>query len=200
MTTFDIIALIIFLAFLARGIWTGLIHQLTFLAALLLGFLAAGRLHSLSAHMLESFITNRQLNFLVTYVLLFVVAYLLVMLLGKGLKKVMSITFLGWFDRLLGGLFGIIKAVFIASLIFMIVNAFLSGTNNGLKNSLSYPFFIESSQTILMVVKDKKLRDQFLPKKPAILPDLLFSPITVPGGKAVRGNAQEISKNDHLIQ
>jgi membrane protein required for colicin V production len=130
------------MAFLARGLWTGFIRQLTFIAALLLGFLAAGRFHGQSVHLLESIIANRQLNFLITYVLLFVIVYLLVMLLGKGLKKVMSITFLGWFDRLLGGLFGILKAVFITSLIFMVVNAFLSGTNNGLKNSLSYPFFM----------------------------------------------------------
>jgi len=188
MTAFDAIILIIVLLFLARGIWVGLIGQLAFLVALPLGFLAAGTFYTKLGHLLLPVVPNPQASFLLTYVLLFIATYLLIMLIGKGLKKVMNITFLGWFDRLMGGLFGLGKAVFLSTLLFMTLSGFVAGPRSFFSNSLSTPYLANCSKYMLTMIRDNDLRHRFLPKKPAIS-TLLAQPI--PTGKPLKGNAKK---------
>ncbi|MDH3393920.1 MAG: CvpA family protein [Desulfobulbaceae bacterium] len=188
MTAFDAIILIIVLLFLARGIWVGLIGQLAFLVALPLGFFAAGTFYTKLGHLLLPVVPNPQASFLLTYVLLFLATYLVIMLIGKGLKKVMSITLLGWFDRMMGGLFGLGKAVFLCTLLFMTLSGFTAGPRSFFSNSLSTPYLANCSEFMLTMVRDNDLRHRFLPKKPAIS-TLLAQPI--PKGKPLKGNAKK---------
>ena len=46
----------------------------------------------------------------------------------------MDVTLTTWFDRTVGGLFGVIKGAFFVSLLFVFIGSFLSGSNNYLKN------------------------------------------------------------------
>ena len=99
---------------------------------------------------------------------MFLLFFFLIKLVGLGLKKVMDITLMGWFDRTMGGLFGFIKGVFFTSLLFIMVASYLSGSNKYLKKSLSYPVLSKSSQGLLALIQDKKLRSYFIPREPAI--------------------------------
>ena len=117
-TIFDALVVVLCLGFLARGIWVGFIRQISFFLALILGFYLTGQFHSEFYKLALPFLDNPQVVFFGTYVILFVVIYFSVMLIGLGLRKVMNITFLGWFDRTLGGLFGLAKGVFLACLLF----------------------------------------------------------------------------------
>lgn len=197
MTYFDAIILILFLFFLIRGAWVGFIGQLAFLAALVLGFAAAGALYHQVAGYAAPWIEQPQLGFLVTYMLLFLAVYSLTILIGKGLRKVMTITMLGWFDRLLGGLFGLGKGVFVASLLFMVTAGFLSGSRSLLRDSFCYPFLAVSSGYVLIFVRDANLRERFLPKEPAI-PDLMTA--TVPAGESVRREVEQIAEEHRLVE
>ena len=84
------------------------------------------------------------------------------------MKKVMDITLSPWFDRTVGGLFGVIKGVFFASLIFVVMTSYLSGSNKYLKKSITYPFLRQSSKVILAFIRDYDLRSYFIPREPAI--------------------------------
>ncbi len=106
--------------------------------------------------------------FLITYILLFIAFFFLIKLVGLGLTKVMDITLSTWFDRAVGGLFGIIKGIFITSLIFVVITSYLSGSNKYLKKSITYPFLTQSSKVILTFIRDHDLRSYFIPKEPAI--------------------------------
>ena len=155
MTSVDTIFLIIILSLTARGIWTGFVRQIAFIAALILGFAAAGRFYEYFADLVLPFITIPQLAFFVTYILLFVVVYFLVMLAGTALKKVMNISLLNGFDRTMGGAFGLGKGVFVASLIFVILAGSLSNSGPFLRKSSSYPFF--KSRRIVQDLKFQSL-------------------------------------------
>ncbi|MDH4320676.1 MAG: CvpA family protein [Desulfobulbaceae bacterium] len=193
MTAFDAIILIIFLLFLGRGIWVGLIGQLAFLVALPVAFLAAGAFYGRLGHLLLPVVPNPQSCFLLTYVLLFVATYLLIILIGKGLKMVMNVTLLGWFDRLMGGLLGLGKAAFLCTLLFMTLSGFTAGPRSFFSNSLSTPYLATSSEYMLTMIQDQDLRHRFLPKKPAI--SELLTP-TVPAGKPLAGNTKVKPKQD----
>jgi len=100
---------------------------------------------------------------------LFVAFFYLIKLLGLGLKQVMDITLTAWFDRVVGGLFGVIKGVFFSSLILIGISSYLSGSNKYLKDSFTYPFLSKSSKAILLFIRDYDLRSYFIPKEPAIM-------------------------------
>ena len=167
-TAFDVLILVIFLAFLVRGIWIGFIRQISSLIAMLGGFLLAGYFDKDFYHFLMPYFKNSQTVFLITYILLFVAFFFLIKLVGMGLKKVMDVTLTPWFDRTVGGLFGVIKGVFLASLIFVVSTSYLSGSNKYLKKSITYPFLAQSSKVILTFIRDYDLRSYFIPKEPAI--------------------------------
>jgi membrane protein required for colicin V production len=167
-TSFDIAVLILSAILIAHGIWVGCIRQLASIFALIVGFVVAGRLCNNFYHTILPFIRSPNLAFIVSYLILFIVIYLAVILLGMGLKKVVDIVLLGWFDRVLGGLLGAAKALFIASLVFMFLSSILSGSNNFLRRSMSYPYLAFSSEYILRLIRNADLRSSFRPKEPAI--------------------------------
>ena len=119
MTAIDFGVIAIILIFLVRGIWIGFIRQLASLAALILGYLFAGRYYEQISPRLSSVISSPQLSFLVTYALLFLAVFVGVLALGYVLKKVMSLSLLGWFDRFMGGIFGLVKAGVVVTVLFM---------------------------------------------------------------------------------
>ncbi len=172
-TLFDILVALICLVFLVRGIWVGFVRQLATIAALFLGFYLAGRYHREIYDLVLPFLNSRQLAFVLTYLIIMLLIYVAGVLLGLLLKKVMTLSMLTWFDRLLGGIFGLGKGFFVSCLIFMALAAFISGTNNFLRRSLSFPLLTASSKVILDLVQDPELRGFFLPRKPAIMPDSL---------------------------
>lgn len=177
---FGVIAII--LLFLVRGIWIGFVRQLASLAGLILGYLFAGRYYEQISPRLSSVISSPQLAFLVTYVLLFLAVFLGVMALGFVLKKVMSLSLLGWFDRLLGGIFGLVKAGVVVTVGFMVLSGLLADNNPLMANSLAAPHLTKSSEFLLSFVPDQNLHRHLLPKASAIvLPDL-----AIPAGQPVR--------------
>ena len=167
-TAFDVLALLIFLAFLVRGILIGFIRQISSLTAMIGGFILAGYFDNEFYRLILPYIENSHTAFLITYILLFVAFFYLIKLLGLGLKKVMDVSLTTWFDRTIGGLFGVIKGIFFISLLFVVVGSFLSGSNNYLKKSVSYPLLSSISKVILTFIQDHDLRSYFKTKEPAI--------------------------------
>jgi membrane protein required for colicin V production len=197
MTSFDAIILVLFFLFLVRGAWVGFIGQLAFLAAIVLGFAAAVALYDRVAALIAPWIEQPQLGFLVTFLLLFLPVYLLITLIGKGLRKVMTITRLTWLDRMLGGLFGLGKGIFVISLLFLTLAGFLPSSRPLLRDSFCYPFLAVTSGYILIFVHDANLRERLLPKGPAISGSLTSS---VPAGKPARREVKQKAKEHRLVQ
>lgn len=195
MTYLDAGVLIILLLFLVRGLWIGLVRQLASIAALVFGFIAAGHYYQQFGVLLESFVPSR-LSFLITYGLLFLAVYLAVIGVGYGLRKVMSISFLGWFDRLMGGVFGLSKAVILATVLFMAFTGFMAASDPVLQRSYSTPYLTTSSRFFMTFIRDQKLQSQFLPREPAIS---ILRPLAVPEAKTVGGDTQPKAKQDKLI-
>ena len=167
-TAFDVLALLIFVAILVRGVWVGFIRQISSLIAMIGGFALAGYFDSEFYRLILPYIDNSHTAFLITYIVLFIAFFFLIKLAGLGLKKVMDVSLTTWFDRTVGGLFGIAKGIFFVSLLFVVTTSFMSGSNNYLKKSISYPFLSSSSKAILTFIQDHDIRSYFVPKEPAI--------------------------------
>ena len=190
MTSFDTFVLIIVVALLIRGIWTGFIRQIAFVLALILGFIFAGVLTGPLARLVEFAIANPVPRFLLVYLLLFGLGALAVVLAGKSLQKLAESANLSWLDRVLGGTLGLFKAIFISCLLFLFATLIWPPNRDYLKSTLFYPVLSRASLVLMSFVKDDELRYHFLGKDMLIRERIYstppVSPPSVPSGEHVR--------------
>ena len=121
----DIIILVIVAASAIWGIVKGFVRQIASIAALLLGLWCAFKFTApISAEIKEFLSLEIEQN--VMHVIIFAAIFLLVMIashfISKGIESILKLSMLGWLNRLLGFLFGAIKATILLSVIAYIVN------------------------------------------------------------------------------
>ncbi len=168
LTSFDSIIALLFLIFIARGIWIGFMRQLAAFLALVGSYWLAGRYSGELIPYVKQFVENPKLVFLASFALLFLVSAILFILAGKVLRRVMEITLLGWFDRFLGLLLGGVKAGVLSVLLYMFLSSMLSSSNTLLSKSLSAPYLKQGADVVRRIIQDRQLREEFVPKEPAI--------------------------------
>ncbi len=120
---------------LIRGIFRGLIKELSSIVGVLAGFYAAYTYYPLVASQLSRWITNAAYLKTVSFLLLFIFVYLLISVAGAILKYLMNIAFLGWLDRLLGAFFGSLKGCLITAVVILALTTFLPSKANVIQKS-----------------------------------------------------------------
>lgn len=125
MNWLDIVLAIPLLWFLYKGFRNGLIIELASLAALVLGIYVA--LHFsfyVEGYLLENFEIDDKYLYIISFAITFIIVALLVYLVGKIIHKVISIVALGFLNRLAGGVFGLLKAALVLSVVLYFINGF----------------------------------------------------------------------------
>ncbi|GBD94526.1 colicin V production protein [bacterium BMS3Abin05] len=122
MNIFDIAILVILLIFTLRGIFKGLIGEVTGFIAIILALIFAVRWMSAGTAFILS-ILNLSTVFavMISFVLIFVTVFWGTIMLGRTLRKILKISMLGWLDHLGGAAFGLLKGAVIASLLVILL-------------------------------------------------------------------------------
>jgi membrane protein required for colicin V production len=165
---YDFVIIGILLLFTIRGFWVGFLCQITTLVALLLGYIIAGQYHDKLFPFLRGVTENPHAVFWISYVILFAITYVVIMLIGRVLAKVVEMTIAGWFDKLLGGALGLVKAVILVVILNMVLSGVLSPEHTMLRNCFFSPYLKQGTEIFQSFIKDDAMRDAFSPKKPAI--------------------------------
>ena len=165
---FDFVIIGIMLLLTIRGFWVGFLRQITTLVALLLGYIISGQYHDKLFPFLREVTENPQAVFWTSYVILFAITYVVIMLMGKVLAKVVELTLAGWFDKLLGGALGAVKAVILIVLLNMVLSGVLAPENKMLRNCYLSPYLQQATEIFQSFIKDEKFRETFSQKMPAI--------------------------------
>jgi membrane protein required for colicin V production len=168
LTGFDFVIIALLLLFIIRGLWVGFLRQITTLVALLVGYVIAGQYHDKLFPFLRGLTDNPHAVFWSSYVILFGITYVVTMLLGKGLARVVELTVAGWFDKMLGGVLGAVKAAVLIVLLNMVLSGVLAPENTMLRNCQLCPYVSQATDYFRSLIKDDTLREAFLQKKPAI--------------------------------
>ena len=179
LTAYDLVIAAIFIFFVARGIWVGLLGQVTVIVALYVGYLVSGQYHDKLFPFLRGVSDNPQVVFLLAYAILFACTYVVTMLLGKALTRVMQLTIAGWFDKVLGAILGAVKALILAILLHMLLTTFLAADTPILRQCRLCPYLSQAITLFQQVIKDDKIRQAFQKKQPAIS-DRVVAPPAVP--------------------
>ena len=172
-TSFDVIVILIFLLFIIRGTWIGFMRQIAIFFALIGSYILAGSYTGQMVPLVSGFIENPKAVFYISFFTLFLLGSVFMLLTGKVLRLVMELTMATWFDRTLGMLLGLVKGLFITSILYMIMSSSMVSSNELLQKSFTTPVLATGSDIIQQVIRDEELRTLFLPKEPAILPEEL---------------------------
>jgi len=153
----DIFIVIILAYCLIRGIFSGLIRELSAIVGVFAGFYGAYTYYPEVAKLLSRWISDTAYLNILSFLIIFCLLFILVSILGVIIKYVLKIAFLGWVDRICGAGFGAVKGILIVSVILITLTAFLSKGTPVIRDSLLAPHVTLISQNMAKVVsKDMK--------------------------------------------
>jgi membrane protein required for colicin V production len=154
---FDIIVIVILGYCLIRGVFRGLIKELSSIIGVLSGFYAAFTYYMLLAKPLSKWITNTGYLNILSFLIIFCGVFIIISILGVIINYLLKIAFLGWLDRILGSVFGAMKGILIVSVLLIAFTAFLPKGTPVIKDSLLSPYVTLISEKVAKVVsKDMK--------------------------------------------
>lgn len=149
MATLDIIIIAIVLAAAIWGLFKGFISQAVSILALILGIWCASRFTGFLTSKVDGWfnldIAQDSLH-IILFAVIFIVVAILAHFIGKGIESIIKLSLLGWVNRLLGLLFGALKAIVILGIAIYAIN-YLNNTFNLIpkevfSNSRGYGFLL----------------------------------------------------------
>jgi membrane protein required for colicin V production len=147
MNTFDIVILLVLSIFIIRGIFRGFINELITLIGLVIGYLVAITYLDLAMSFIISIFPDLPeiAIKIVCFAGIFIGTNILLRFAAHFLTKTLSFAMLGWLNRLLGGLVGLLKSILIITIITFLTNLLPYSevllNKIGTNNSYFYPLF-----------------------------------------------------------
>ena len=145
-----------------------MLRQVVQLLALYLGYFVASRHHAQLFPFLDDISDNPKVVFLAAYVIAFALTYVVAFLLGRGLGKVIQVTITPWFDRILGAVLGLAKALILVILVHMLLGTLMAPDNEILRSCRTCPALNQLSDLTREIIRDENIREALRHKKPAI--------------------------------
>jgi membrane protein required for colicin V production len=147
MAGLDLVILILSAFLLIKGIWKGFVKEIAGIAAVLIGVVLSFLFHDRIEPTVGQYIGEEYLSF-ASYALIFIATYLAIMLVGNLLDRLLKSVFLGGINRVLGGAFGLIKAVLWCTLLTYGYLSLQGGIGfehpSWILESKTYPFFVDA--------------------------------------------------------
>lgn len=125
MNWLDIVILVPLAFFAWQGFKNGFIMELFTLAALILGIWASLKF----SYVAENFLVdqfNLKTNYLhiISFIVTFIIVVVAVNLLGKVIEKIFHAIAFGGLDKILGGVFGILKGIVFLTILLYVIDSF----------------------------------------------------------------------------
>ena len=161
MNPFDILIIIIIAYSLIRGLFRGLVKEVSSIIGVLGGFYAAYSYYPMVAKLLAGLIVNSSYLNILSFLIIFCSVLILISILGIVIKYLLNVAFLGWIDRACGLGFGLIKGLLIVTVLFIILTTFLPKGAPLIKKSILAPHVIWISEKMVNVVPKEMKKDFF---------------------------------------
>ncbi len=168
MNTFDIITIVIIAFCLIRGLFKGLIGELSGIIGVVAGFYGAYTYYPQITAYAEKWIQNPGVRNLTAFFVLFCLILIFVILISILIRKFLNLVFLGWVDRTFGLAFGAAKGLLIVSVIFIMITNFIPKDSNIIVGSKLSPHIAKISKSMTLFVS-KNARKDFVKKLEGIL-------------------------------
>jgi membrane protein required for colicin V production len=161
MNWLDIVLAAILGISVGAGIYKGFFRLTIGLGTSVLAILLACWFYGLAAGLFTPYLKEERLANLLGFLAILLGVQLLGLLLATLLARATKKAGLGWLDRLLGGAFGLIRAILISSVLVMVLTAFaVKPPPESVANSALAPYVMEGAR-ILVYLTPREIRDGF---------------------------------------
>ena len=148
---------------LIRGIFRGLVEELSSICGVFAGIYGAVFYYPHGAAFLSRWMAEAAYRNIISFLVIFGLIFVVIGVLGILIKYLLNIASLGWLDRLCGLAFGGIKGVLITAVLLLALTAFLPRGTPLIKQSLLAPHVAVIAEGLAKIVP-RDLRQQFTGK------------------------------------
>jgi membrane protein required for colicin V production len=141
------------------AIWKGFVAELVTLASAIAGLIVAALYYERLAHLLTGFTRSAGVAKGISFFLLFIAVLVVGGLISLAARKLIKKVQLQWFDRFLGGIFGLARGVLIDCVMLLGMMAFAIQQGTVEKSALA-PYFSAGSRA-LAVAMPASMRNGF---------------------------------------
>ncbi len=159
MNTFDIVVIVIISFCLIRGLFKGVIGEMSGIIGVIAGFYGAYTYYPLITVYAEKWIENSGMRNLIAFFFLFCAILVMIGLISVLIRKFLKLVFLGWVDRTFGLVFGAAKGLLIVSVLFIMITTFLPKSSNVLAGSKFSPYIAKVSKAMTVFVSQNSKKD-----------------------------------------
>jgi membrane protein required for colicin V production len=152
MNGIDIAILVVLCGFLLKGLLRGLFKEVCSLAGLFVGAFLAFRYHGpLADALLEQADIPAQIAVAICFTVLFLATMEFFMVLGFLLSRFVKLLFLGGFNRLIGGVFGLSQGVLLLAVVLFALSLrpLPWGMDSMMKGAYLAPPFVDLGDAVL---------------------------------------------------
>jgi membrane protein required for colicin V production len=122
MTYLDITILAILLGFLIKGIAVGLLKQVFSIMGLVVGLALAWKFCPVVSDFGIRVGIHRTISMIIAFLLIYIIVASIARSLGNFAHKTVEALFLGWINRFVGGIFGLIEGVLFIVIILVLIS------------------------------------------------------------------------------
>ena len=161
MNPFDVFTIIVVSYSIIRGLFRGLVKEVSSIIGVLGGFYAAYSYYPLVARLIDGLVKDNSYLNILSFLVIFCAILIIISIIGIVVKYLLNVAYLGWIDRLCGVFFGLIKGILIVTVLFIILTTFLPKGAPLIKQSVLAPHVIWISEKMVNVVSKEVRRDFF---------------------------------------
>ncbi len=155
----DLLFIVIFLVSIAFALLKGLAREIISLAALIGGFILAVFFYHVPAGLFKEFSKTDAIANLIGFVIIFFGSILIGAVAAFLVNRAIKAASLKWVDRLLGGIFGLLRGWAIASILVVAMIAFPI-RDDFMARSVMAPYLLAGARIVVHIVP-QSLKDQF---------------------------------------
>jgi membrane protein required for colicin V production len=168
MNAFDIVVIVVISFCLIRGLFKGLIGEVSGIIGVTAGFYGAYTYYPNIAVYTGRWIESPAMRNLAAFFVLFSAILIVVTLISILIRKLLRLVFLGWVDCTFGLVFGALKGLMILSVLFIVITTFLPKNSDFLGRSKFSPYIAQVSKVMTVFVSGNT-KQEFLKKMEGII-------------------------------
>ncbi len=159
MNIFDIIIIFVISLCLIRGLFRGIVREVSSIVGVVAGFYGAYNYFPMISPYFTKWISNPGYRNLLSFFILFCLILIAISLIATLIRYFLNIVFLGWVDRLCGMIFGGAKGILIVSVLFIILTTFLPRNSSILVNSRLSSSVAKVSEAIVLFIDNNMKKE-----------------------------------------
>jgi membrane protein required for colicin V production len=148
MNWLDIVIIVFLAVIVVTGLSKGLIKTLLPLIGIVVGIALAGQFYDSMASWLSNWLESENQAKIVGFIIIFSLVMIVAFILASILSRFLSLLFLGWLDKLAGGVLGFFLAGFVCGAILTILTKF-GFMEDSIRDSSVATFFVDRFPMVL---------------------------------------------------